>query len=240
MKPIQKPLPFFENRTHPVDMIVFHCNASEPDIFIDILRQNKLSCHYIIDTDGTLIQCVPENKRAYHAGTGFWRGIDAHINDRSIGIELTSPTLGQTPYTRAQINTLIELTHDLIHRYAIPPSHIIGHSDMAPTRKPDPGAAFPWAELAANGIGLWPTGKIAPTPSTDIHALLAQIGYDTRTQNAAAASSYAFQRRFMPHSIRPRKNIRSLILHPIPRTRTQLPTHKSFLKTLCQVAGIFE
>ncbi len=237
---IQKPLPFFDERTTSVDMIVFHCNAFTPDQFIETLHQNALSCHYIIDTNGTLIQCVPENKRAFHAGTGFWRGINTNINSRSIGIELTNPTLGQTPYPTAQIKTLIKLCQHLIQKYNIPAQNIIGHSDMAPTRKPDPGPAFPWAELAANGIGLWPIQETLPTDSTDIKQMLTQIGYDTRTSTATLASSYAFQRRFMPHTIRTRRNIRSLILHPLPRTRIKLPRNKAFLKTLQTISTLFK
>lgn len=240
MKIIQKPLPFFDERHAKIDMLVFHCNAFSLTDFIKTLEQAHLSCHYIIDTDGSLYQCVSENKRAWHAGTGFWRGIKEDINSHSIGIELTNSTLGQTPYPVAQINTLIKLCQHLIQKYHIPPQNIIGHSDMAPARKPDPGFSFPWQMLAENGIGLWPTDIKLKTSTHSVTSLLKQIGYDTRTQATCIASAYAFQKRFMPQTIRIRKNIRSLILHPMPRTRTQIPTTQSFLKTLSKTASVFK
>lgn len=245
MKSIPKPLPFFDERACPIDMIVFHCNAFAPNDFIKTLEQARLSCHYIIDTAGSLYQCVAEDKRAWHAGAGFWRGIQEDINSHSIGIELTSPTLGQTPYPAPQIQTLIHLCQQLIQKYHIPTQNIIGHSDMAPTRKPDPGFAFPWKTLAENGIGLWPAQAQSDVvlPEVRTHnavSFLKQIGYDTRTRAARIASAYAFQKRFMPTSIRMRKNIRSLILHPMPRTRTKIPSSLSFLKTVSQTAAVFK
>lgn len=240
MKIIQKPLPFFDERKTSIDMLVFHCNTFAPIDFIKTLEQAQLSCHYIIDTDGSLYQCVPENKRAWHAGVGFWRGIKEDINSHSIGIELTNPTLGQTPYSAAQINTLIKLCQHLIQKYNIPAHNIIGHSDMAPTRKPDPGFLFPWQTLAENDIGLWPKANQSDTTKTNVISLLKQIGYDTRTQAACVASAYAFQKRFMPQTIRMRKNIRSLILHPLPRTRKKIPATQSFLNTLSETASLFK
>lgn len=237
MNPIQKPLPFFDERKTSIDMLVFHCNIFAPNDFIKTLEQTHLSCHYIIDTDGSLYQCVPEDKRAWHAGVGSWREIKEDINSHSIGIELTNPTLGQTPYPIAQIKTLIKLCQQLIQKYNIPAHNIIGHSDMAPTRKPDPGFCFPWETLAQHGIGLWPKSDM--TKETDICTLLSQIGYDTRTKEALIASGYAFQKHFMPTSIRARKNIRTLILHPVPKTRTKIPMTQSFLKTLSKTANTF-
>ena len=219
-------------------MLVFHCNIFAPNDFIKTLEQAQLSCHYIIDTDGSLYQCVAEDKRAWHAGAGFWRSIQEDINSHSIGIELTSPTLGQTPYPASQIKTLIHLCQQLIQKYNIPAQNIIGHSDIAPARKPDPGFAFPWEVLAKNGIGLWPKSDMIK--ETDICTLLSQIGYDTRTKEALIASSYAFQKHFIPQTIRSRKNIRSLILHPLPKTRKSIPHSKKFLTRLQQVAHSFK
>ena len=238
MNPIQKPLPFFDERQTSIDMLVFHCNTFAPIDFIKTLEQAQLSCHYIIDTDGSLYQCVPEDKRAWHAGVGSWREIKEDINSHSIGIELTNPTLGQTPYPIAQIKTLIKLCQQLIQKYNIPAHNIIGHSDMAPTRKPDPGFCFPWETLAQHGIGLWPKSDM--TKETDICTLLSQIGYDTRTKEALIASGYAFQKHFIPQTIRNRKNIRSLILHPLPKTRKSIPHSKKFLTRLQQVARCFK
>lgn len=102
-----------------------------------------------------MTKLVDESKRAYHAGTGFWRGEDRSPNARSIGIELVNFSLGQETYAPQQIDTLLNFLPPLIGKYNIRPEMIVGHSDIAPLRKADPGRAFPWERLANAGIGLW-------------------------------------------------------------------------------------
>ena len=117
----------------------------------------KVSAHYTIDEDGTVYAHVPEARRAWHAGVSFWAG-ESDINARSIGIELVNPghEYGYRAFPEAQIAALIALCHGILARHPIPPARVLGHSDVAPARKEDPGELFPWARLAKAGIGLWP------------------------------------------------------------------------------------
>lgn len=117
----------------------------------------KVSCHYFIDEDGSITQLVKDDKRAWHAGTSFWNGL-TDVNAHSIGIELVNPghEYGYRPFTENQTLAVIEVCQDLIQKYNIPAYNIVGHSDVAPERKNDPGELFDWKRLAANGIGLWP------------------------------------------------------------------------------------
>ncbi|OYW12180.1 MAG: N-acetylmuramoyl-L-alanine amidase [Acidiphilium sp. 37-67-22] len=153
-----------------------------------------MSSHYLIEEDGTIHALVPEPRRAWHAGISFWRGASA-LNDRSIGIEIVNPghEWGYVPFPPRQIDGLIGLCRDIIARHEIPPRNVVGHSDIAPDRKQDPGELFPWPHLAAAGIGLW---SDATADGTDILAELAAIGYDTSLPPAIVVA--AFQRRFRP------------------------------------------
>lgn len=211
------PSPFFNERQTSIDILMFHCSAQNTAEMIDTLNQLELSCHYIIDLDGSVTQLVSEEKRAWHGGEGYWRGIDSDINSHSIGIELCSPSLGQKPYPQPQINSLINLSRDIIVHYHIAPQNIIGHSDSAPTRKPDPGKAFPWKLMADNGIGLWyDLSKANEAPTDNLRELLSAIGYDTRTPQAYHASQYAFARRFMPELVTSISDIHYLVDNVFP------------------------
>ncbi len=154
----------------------------------------KVSSHYLIEEDGTIHALVPEPRRAWHAGISFWRGASA-LNDRSIGIEIVNPghEWGYVPFPPRQIDRLIGLCRDIIARHEVPPRNVVGHSDIAPDRKQDPGELFPWPHLAAAGIGLW---SDATADGADILAELAAIGYDTSLPPAIVVA--AFQRRFRP------------------------------------------
>jgi N-acetylmuramoyl-L-alanine amidase len=154
----------------------------------------KVSSHYLIEEDGTIHALVPEPRRAWHAGISFWRGASA-LNDRSIGIEIVNPghEWGYVPFPPRQIDRLIGLCRDIIARHEVPPRNVVGHSDIAPDRKQDPGELFPWPHLAAAGIGLW---SDATADGADILAELAAIGYDTSLPAAIVVA--AFQRRFRP------------------------------------------
>lgn len=205
-------LPFFNDRKTGIDVLMFHCSAQHTAEMIEVLRNEKLSCHYIVDTDGKVTQLVSEDKRAWHAGLGSWRDIPQDMNSHSIGIELTSPSFGQEPYPQAQIDSLTELSRSIIKRYNITAQNVIGHSDSAPTRKPDPGKAFPWQQLAERGIGLWYDLQDAcKAPTDNIKELLAGIGYNTEDEESFRASQYAFARRFLPELIATDINIPHLL-----------------------------
>lgn len=194
----RKLLPFFDERKHKVEMIVLHAVALDAESAIDNFAQNKVASHYIVDENGEVWQLVAEKNRAWHAGVSAWRGKD-DINSRSIGIEFCSKTLGQRPFTGAQKKTALTLLKKLIKKYKIRPENIVAHSDIAPTRKADPGKCFFWKELADAGIGLWPNLKnIFTAGENDVAKMLGDIGYDVSDLNAAA---YAFCRRFLPKKV---------------------------------------
>ncbi|MGL4319613.1 MAG: N-acetylmuramoyl-L-alanine amidase [Paracoccaceae bacterium] len=120
---------------------------------------HEVSAHYLIDVDGTVISLVPEDKRAWHAGAGMWAG-RGDVNSRSIGIELAND--GATPFAHRQMVGLEGLLSGVMSRWKIGAAGVIGHSDMAPDRKGDPGVRFDWRRLARAGLAVWPEG--APPP----------------------------------------------------------------------------
>ena len=195
----QKLLPFFVECCANVEMIVLHSTAFEIDEALRLYEAREVSCHYFIGSGGDVWRLVEESKRAWHAGKGQWRAITGDINSCSIGIELANSTLGQTDFGSVQKEALKKLLKDILHRYRIKPENIVGHSDMAPSRKADPGKAFFWKELAAEGIGLWPDlNDAVGWEENDPAELLGIIGYDTRDLGAAAL---AFCRRFLPEKV---------------------------------------
>ena len=155
----------------------------------------EVSAHYLIEEDGRLFRLVDEAERAWHAGAGLWRG-ESNINDRSIGIELVNPghEYGYRPFPAAQMAALIGLAGDILARHPIPAQNVVGHSDVAPMRKQDPGELFDWRALAAAGIGAWPDAP-GDGEAGDVGALLTEIGYDTNDLELALV---AFQRRYLP------------------------------------------
>ncbi len=161
-------------------------------------RRAKVSAHYVVGEDGLVVRLVAEDKRAWHAGEAIWRG-DRGVNARSIGIELVNPghQLGYRDFTEPQMTALEALALDIIRRHPIPDGNVVGHSDVAPDRKTDPGEKFDWRRLASAGIGRWPETAVA-TGAEDVAGLLAEIGYGT-TDLAAAVG--AFQRRYRPARI---------------------------------------
>lgn len=158
----------------------------------------KVSAHYLIDEDGMIDALVAEQNRAWHAGVSYWRGV-SHLNDRSIGIEIVNPghEYGYRPFPARQITALIGLCQAILARHPIPARNIVAHSDIAPTRKSDPGELFPWPTLAAHGIGLYPgTPPDMPDRNPDLSPILTAIGYDPTAPLDARIT--AFQRRFAP------------------------------------------
>lgn len=188
----------------PIDMLVLHYTGMESfeearDRLLD--PSAEVSAHYLINEDGTCYQLVDEDKRAWHAGVSSWQG-KTDINSRSIGIELVNPghEFGYSSFPKVQIESLMPLCLDILSRHQIPPRNIVGHSDVAPTRKTDPGELFPWQKLAAAGIGLWPHAPLPPTPVGDAPHALSEIGYQIDGEEALNAAIVAFKRHFMPDS----------------------------------------
>jgi N-acetylmuramoyl-L-alanine amidase len=167
----------------------------------------KVSAHYLIDEDGTVSALVPESRRAWHAGASAWRG-RTHLNDRSIGIELVNPghEWGYRPFPNRQYAACIELCRALVLRWPIPPRRVLGHSDVAPARKQDPGELFDWARLAAAGVGLWPEpGAGRPRSVARLQDELARVGYAVPRHGRLDAPTRcvlaAFQRHFRPERV---------------------------------------
>ena len=169
------PSPNFDNRRSPPDMLVLHYTGMRTaDEAVARLRdpEAKVSAHYVIDEDGSILRLVAEERRAWHAGKGAWQG-ETDCNAASIGIEIVNPghEFGYRDFPEAQIDAVIRLIGDIRTRWTIPDARIIGHSDLAPDRKQDPGERFPWKRLAGEGHGLW----FEPAPER-IEALGAPLG----------------------------------------------------------------
>lgn len=153
---------------------------------IDVLSRLdcKVSCHYVVDVDGTITQMVPESLRAWHAGQSSWRG-ETDLNSLSIGIEIQNPghAGGYPEFSKAQMQAVLDLSKDIVARHGIRPDGVLGHSDIAPGRKIDPGEKFDWKWLAENGVGVW----VAPAPISDDDAGLGPgaVGAEVRAVQEA-------------------------------------------------------
>ena len=199
---IDTPSPNFDERTEPVSILVLHYTGM-PDAAGAIARLTdpaaKVSSHYLVAEDGQILRLVAEDKRAWHAGKSHWRGQDG-LNSSSIGIEIVNPghEFGYRPFPEAQIDALVPLVADIIGRYGITRGNVVGHSDIAPARKQDPGELFPWNRLAKLRLALpRPTKNLMDPHWSDAGFLLAlqRFGYDITDPLAATV---AFQRRFRP------------------------------------------
>jgi len=145
--------------------------------------EGPVSAHYLIGEQGDLYQLVSDERRAWHAGGGSW-GTISDVNSASIGIEIDND--GHEAFTEAQIATLLRLLDDLCARHGIPRGNVIGHADMAPTRKIDPGVMFPWQRLAQAGFGRWPAADLGPAPEGfDPMLALRLLGYSLDDPAAA-------------------------------------------------------
>src|SRR5262249_47931980 len=174
---------------------------------------SRVSAHYCVDEDGTVYRLVPEERRAWHAGVSFWAGA-RDINARSIGIELANPghSCGYRPFPEAQMQALEELARGILARHPIPPHRVLGHSDVAPARKIDPGELFDWRRLARAGIGLWPEPTSFPDPgpadsSPAIAALqsdLGRLGYGVAVSGILDEATRQALPAFQPHFRPPR------------------------------------
>ena len=176
----------------------------------------KVSAHYLVEEDGRAFRLIPEERRAWHAGQSFWKG-ERDCNSASIGIEIVNPghEWGYRPFPEAQIEAVIALVSDVRSRWQIPAARILGHSDVAPGRKEDPGELFPWKRLAERGHGLWFDPE--PGPGADLgigdegpgvfllQAGLHRLGYEPlpsgKYDEETATVVRAFQRHWRPEGV---------------------------------------
>lgn len=195
--PMAQWVPSANHNERQAILVVLH--ATEQDSVqesLDTLRSRnsdgEVSAHYLVGRDGALYQLVDDERRAWHAGSGRW-GTITDVNSASIGIELDNN--GTDPFPAGQIATLLRLLEDLCTRHNIPRTQVIGHADMAPTRKRDPGRLFPWSQLAVAGFGRWPAGELVdPPPGFDPATALRLLGYSTDDYAAAVRAFHLHYR----------------------------------------------
>jgi N-acetylmuramoyl-L-alanine amidase len=219
MNVIEAPSPNFDARTGPPDILVLHYTGMRGgEAALARLRdpEAKVSAHYMVEEDGRIFRLVPEERRAWHAGVSFWKG-ERNINGVSIGVEIVNPghEFGYRPFTEPQIAAVIELVGDIRSRWQIDDGRIVGHSDVAPGRKDDPGELFPWKRLAEAGHGLWAEAPPAPgeplaegAEGVGVFALqagLTRLGYDlppsAKFDAATKAVVTAFQRHWRQEKV---------------------------------------
>jgi len=205
---VDLPSPNFDARNAPVDILLLHYTGMKTaQDALDRLRDPKaeVSAHYTVDEDGTIYRLVAEEHRAWHAGTSYWAGA-RDINARSIGIEIVNPghEFGYRAFPAVQMQAVLALSRAIVARHQIEPARVLGHSDVAPLRKEDPGELFDWASLAANGVGLWPQPKPCAWSDAEFLLQLGRYGYDLEGPSgsdagkARRAAITAFARHFRP------------------------------------------
>ncbi|MEL6686838.1 MAG: N-acetylmuramoyl-L-alanine amidase [Pseudomonadota bacterium] len=216
----QQPSPNFNARALPVSILVLHYTGMETgQAAVERLcdPEAQVSAHYVVQEDGRVLQLVDDDQRAWHAGVSSWNGV-TDVNSASIGIEIVNGghDFGLPDFPDAQINALIPLCKRIIADHDIQPRNVVGHSDIAPDRKEDPGEKFPWSGLAAAGIGLWPgegngDRRILFEPEdrdrgvTLLQQALAGLGYDVVLDGVMTETMVstvrAVQRRYRPEQI---------------------------------------
>jgi N-acetylmuramoyl-L-alanine amidase len=202
----------------PIDMLILHYTGMRSaQEAIGRLRDPaaRVSSHYVVDEDGSVLRLVAEERRAWHAGVSYWRG-RTDLNGCSLGVEVVNPghEWGYRDFPILQLAVVCDLCLAILSRHAIPACNIVAHSDVAPDRKEDPGEKFDWRGLAQNGVGLWPqdvpdlgtTGTVRDAASMrDVRAALGEIGYRVAPEGAfdptLAAILRAFQRHWRPEAI---------------------------------------
>jgi N-acetylmuramoyl-L-alanine amidase len=209
------------NHDSRIQFVVLHYTSASQERSLQLLTHGEVSSHYLIGDDkkATIYKLMDENMRAWHAGESEWQG-RTWLNSSSLGIEIVNPGFKDAPngerlwypYSEAQVQSLIVLLKDISKRYAISPRNIIGHSDIAPLRKLDPGPLFPWKRLAAEGLGVWPNEQAVARQQVQFdvqlpsigwyQAQLARLGYSTpQTGELDVATRHviaAFQMHFRP------------------------------------------
>jgi N-acetylmuramoyl-L-alanine amidase len=205
---VDLPSPNFDARNAAVDILLLHYTGMKTaQDALDRLRDPKaeVSAHYTVDEDGTIYRMVAEEQRAWHAGASYWAGA-RDLNARSIGIEIVNPghEHGYRAFPEAQMQAVLALSREIVARHRIKPARVLGHSDVAPLRKEDPGELFNWAMLAANGVGLWPSPKPCNWSDAAFLLQLGRYGYDLEgpaggdAGKARRAAITAFVRHFRP------------------------------------------
>jgi N-acetylmuramoyl-L-alanine amidase len=216
---IDAPSPNFDARKAPPDMLVLHYTGMQSgEAALARLRdpQAKVSAHYLVEEDGRVFRLVAEERRAWHAGVASWKG-QRDVNGASIGIEIVNPghEWGYRAFPDDQVEAVIGLVDDIRSRWTIEDGCIVGHSDVAPARKEDPGEFFPWKRLAEAGHGLWAEPAAAPgaplaqgEEGAGVFALqagLTRLGYDCppsgRFDADTATVVRAFQRHWRPERL---------------------------------------
>jgi len=219
MNIIEAPSPNFDTRTAPPSMLVLHYTGMKtgPEALERLCDPDaKVSAHYLVEEDGRVFRLVAEERRAWHAGVSYWRG-RRNVNGESIGIEIVNPghEWGYRQFPDAQIESVIALVADIRSRWDIEDRDIVGHSDVAPDRKDDPGELFPWKRLAQAGHGLW--AEWPPAPGAPIgegeegaavfalQAGLTRLGFDLppsgRFDAPTTVAVRAFQRHWRPEKV---------------------------------------
>jgi N-acetylmuramoyl-L-alanine amidase len=224
-----RPSPNYDERVHATDILLLHYTgmASTAGAIERLCDPGaKVSCHYVIEEDGNVIQLVPEARRAWHAGQSSWEGM-GDVNSRSIGIEIANPghSYGYPDFPDPQIAAVIALCRDLVERHRFRADRVLAHSDVAPQRKWDPGEKFPWKQLHHAGVGAW----VEPAPirpgtvlmSRGIGSEVARLqaglrvyGYGVETTGVydelTEAVVMAFQRHFRPDCIDGRADLSTI------------------------------
>jgi N-acetylmuramoyl-L-alanine amidase len=215
---IDAPSPNLDARKGPPDTLVLHYTGMQTgEAALARLRdpEAKVSSHYMVEEDGRVFRLVPEERRAWHAGVSFWKGRD-DLNSASVGIEIVNPghEFGYRPFPEAQIAAVTALVADVRGRWMIDDNRIVGHSDVAPERKDDPGELFPWKRLAEAGHGLWVEPPAAPgaplgegEEGPGVFALQAgftRLGYDCAPSGRFDAHTTAVVRAFQRHWVQSR------------------------------------
>lgn len=197
--------PNFDERTLPISMIVIHYTGMiDGPSAVERLSNaaSGVSSHYVVEEDGRIFRLVSEDKRAWHAGRSYWRGV-VDCNSASVGIEIVNPGVeyGYRAFPDPQIASVIRLVHGIKDRHSITRGNVVGHSDIAPMRKQDPGELFPWGRLARMRLALpRPTRNLTDPLWSDAGFQLAleRFGYDVTD---GLAATVAFQRRFRPELV---------------------------------------
>ena len=220
---IDLPSPNYDERGHQVpEFIILHYTGMKTakealDRLTDVT--SKVSAHYTIDEKGEIYLHVSEDKRAWHAGHSRWGEI-SDLNTRSIGIEIVNPghEFGYREFPAVQILAVIDLCKDIMSRHHIEPENVLAHSDIAPSRKDDPGELFPWRKLAEEGVGVWPSPADEDSvlaAGMIVERALNDLGYDARVKHRDKL--IAFQRHFEPEAFTDGE-----AGHVTNRTRTRL------------------
>jgi N-acetylmuramoyl-L-alanine amidase len=202
---IWTPSPNFGERKLPVTMLVLHYTGmKDGPSAIDRLAnpESGVSAHYVVAEDGQVVHMVREEQRAHHAGRSYWRGV-TDVNSASIGIEIVNPghEWGYRPFPQEQMSALIPLVAEIVRTYSIEPRNVVGHSDVAPARKEDPGELFDWASLAKLGLAVPRPRKSLIDPGWSDAAFLLALGRYGYGIDDGRAAVVAFQRRFRPENI---------------------------------------